>query len=385
MFQRPKDRGRGLIGLGTDPAHCGTALTRRAALVKFGSLVGGAAAAAAPLSDLDLQPGLRNQSRKSGIKFGIAGPAPDSQPEARLLGVTAAEANIFAPEWALKWMHTEPQPNGFDFSDADSLANFARRHDMLMHGHTLVWYAALPRWVTELTLARAAEAALERHIATLVQRYRRQIWAWDVVNEPVDPADGLPDGHRKSIWYRLLGPTYLDLAFRLARQADPAVALGLNEYGIEYVENASQAKRAAFLTLLRKLRERNVPVDRVGLQSHLDAHRTLDRKGLTDFLRAVRALGCELMVTELDVNDVKIPGDIRARDLAVSRHADEYLDIIHGVARPLSITTWGLTDRHSWLRQYNKRADRQPLRPLAFDADLNRKPLWATLARYLSA
>jgi len=366
------------------PAHGGAALTRRAALLGLGSLAVGPAAAAPP-SDLDLQPALRSQAAKSGVKFGIAGPAPNSQPEARLLTLAAAEADIFAPEWALKWFFTEPRPNAFDFADSDSLADFARRRDMRMHGHTLVWYAALPAWVTELSLARDAEAALERHISTLVARYRPQIWAWDVVNEPIEPKDGLPDGHRDSIWYRLLGDNYLDLAFRLARRADPAVALSLNEYGIEYDDEASRAKRAALLTLLRKLRERNAPIDRIGLQSHLDADRNLDRKGLTEFLRAARALGYEWMVTELDVNDVRIPGDIGARDLAVARHADEYLDIVHAVARPLSITTWGLTDRLSWLRKYNKRADGQPLRPLPFDADLDRKPLWATLAHYLSS
>jgi endo-1,4-beta-xylanase len=368
----------------TGAGHSSAALTRRAALVGLGSLAVGAVSAA-PLSDLDLQPGLRTQAKKSGIKFGIAGPAPNAQPDAQLLAIAAAEADIFAPEGALKWFDTEPKPNSFDFSGADSLAEFARRHDMAIHGHTLVWYAALPKWVTDLARPRDAEAALERHIAMLVSRYRGQIWAWDVVNEPVELADNLPNGHRKSIWYRLLGDSYLDLAFRLARQADPAVPLCLNEYGIEYADDGSRAKRRALLALLRQLRERGVPVDRLGLQSHLDAHRSFDRAGLTEFLKAVHALGCELMVTELDVNDVRIAGDIRTRDLAVARHADEYLDIVHAVTRPKSITTWGLSDRHTWMSQYYKRTDGRPLRPLPLDTDLNRKPLWATLARYLSA
>ena len=52
------------------------------------------------------------------------------------------------------------------------------------------------------------------------------------------------------------------------------------------------------------------------------------------------------------------------------------------VARPLSLATWGLSDRYTWLRQYKKRADSQPLRPLPLDADFNRKPMWSMLDKY---
>jgi endo-1,4-beta-xylanase len=89
------------------------------------------------------------------------------------------------------------------------------------------------------------------------------------------------------------------------------------------------------------------------------------------------------MITELDVNDVEIPGDEAARDAAVARHAAEYLDIVFSVARPRSISTWGLSDRATWMRQYFKRADGKPLRPLPLDRNLDRKPLWSVLAKYL--
>ena len=75
----------------------------------------------------------------------------------------------------------------------------------------------------------------------------------------------------------------------------------------------------------------------------------------------------------------------KATASAVARHLGEYLDILFSVARPLSITTWGLSDRYTWLRQYNKRADGSPLRPLPLDANFNRKSMWALLARYMAA
>ena len=121
------------------------------------------------------------------------------------------------------------------------------------------------------------------------------------------------------------------------------------------------------------------------MQSHLEGHQTLDHRELTAFLRSVVKLGYRLLITEMDVNDVKIRGTGPERDLAVARHAAEYLDIVFSVTRPISIATWGLSDRYTWLRQYYKRWDGAPLRPLPLDTDLNRKPLWASLAKCLAA
>jgi endo-1,4-beta-xylanase len=218
-----------------------------------------------------------------------------------------------------------------------------------------------------------------------VTRYRGKIWAWDVVNEPLEPKDGLENGYRNSFWLRLLGIDYVDLAFRLARAADPVTPLCLNEYGFEYTTPISKRRRQDILALLRKLRDRNTPIDCFGLQSHLDGHQVFDRKELTDFLRGVVDLGYRLLITELDVNDVQIRGNETERDAAVERHVAEYLDIVFSVARPISISTWGLSDRYTWLRQYYNRTDGRPLRPLPLDSNLNRKRMWSTLAAHLSA
>ncbi len=360
--------------------------TRRRAVLGLASAAIAAAARPMPAQAdfaLELAPPLRSRSRTSGIKFGCSGAAPIVQTDAILQEKIATEANIFIPEGHLKWEFTEPRPNEFNFEGPDSIVDFAARHDMIMHGHTLVWYAAIPDWVPRIPTATEARRALERHIGTLVSRYRGKIWAWDVVNEPIEPKDGLDDGYRNSIWYRLLGIDHVDLAFRLARAADPATPLCLNEYGFEYATATSQNRRRDILALLRKLRDRNTPIDCFGLQSHLDGHRTFDRMELTAFLRSVVGLGYRLMITELDVNDVEIRGNEAERDTAVARHVTEYLDIVFSVARPASISTWGLSDRATWLPQYFKRADGKPLRPLPLDRNLDRKPMWSALAQYI--
>ena len=383
-FQRLDISLRHGVTRGTQPI-----LTRRSAMLGLASFgIGSPAFIARPVAaagvDLALAPPLRSHSPTSGIKYGCAGASPSVQKDHILLEKFAIEANIFAPEGALKWDMTEPQPGVFDFSQGDSIAAFAARHGMSVHGHTLVWYAAIPQWVSQLATAHETTAALERHIATQVTRYRGRIWAWDVVNESIEPQDGLENGYRNSVWFRRLGIDYIDLAFRLARAADPTTPLCLSEYDIEYATPSSQRRRQALLSLLRKLRDQKTPVDCLALQSHLDAHQALDHVELTAFLRSVVGLGYRLLITELDVNDAEIPGTEAERDAAVARHVAEYLDIVFSVARPMSIATWGLSDRYTWLRLYYKRADGSSLRPLPLDAEFNRKPMWAALARYIA-
>ena len=139
---------------------------------------------------------------------------------------------------------------------------------MIMYGHTLVWHEAIPEWVTKISTAKDARIALERHIGTLVSRYHGKLWAWDVVNEPIEPNDGLDNGYRNSMWFRQLGIDYVDFAFRLARASDAKTPLSLNEYGFEYTTAESQQRRRHILALLQMLRTRNTPVDCFGLQSH---------------------------------------------------------------------------------------------------------------------
>ena len=69
------------------------------------------------------------------------------------------------------------------------------------------------------------------------------VHSWDVVNEPIEPKDGRPDGLRTAVFLETLGPGYLDLAYRTAREADPAARLVVNEYDIELDAPEQEARR----------------------------------------------------------------------------------------------------------------------------------------------
>ena len=120
--------------------------------------------------------------------------------------------------------------------------------------------------------------------------------------------------------------------------------------------------------MLRSLRDRDVPLHAVGLQSHLFADRAVDRDGLQALLAEIKALKLDVLVTELDVIDLTLPGKVSERDAKVAGIAERYLKAVADVVRPKAILTWGLSDRYTWVPIWFKRSDGMPNRPLPLDA-----------------
>ena len=136
------------------------------------------------------------------------------------------------------------------------------------------------------------------------------------------------------------------------------------------------------IELLRSLRDRDVPLHAVGLQAHLFASRALDRDGLQALLAEIAALKLDVLITELDVIDYDLPANVGERDAMVAGMAGRFLESVRDVIRPKAILTWGLSDRYTWVPIYFKRPDGMPNRPLPFDADLKRKPLFDVIEEF---
>ena len=294
----------------------------------------------------------------------------------------ARRCRLLVPEAALKWPVLRPTREAFDFTQADAVAAFARRHGLGLRGHTLAWYGGMPAWTEAITTRAEAERVLTGHIETVVSRYRGLIGSWDVVNEPMPENPSSPRDLRPFVWTRTLGADYIAIAFRAAAAADPAARLVLNEYDLEYVGARFAARRAGILAIARSLLDRGVPIHAIGLQAHLFAERALDRDGLQSFLREVRAMQLDVLVTELDVIDAGLPTDVSARDALVAGKAAAFLEAVAEVTPPSAILTWGITDRYTWVPIYFTRPDGTPNRPLPLDSDLRPKPLMTVLERF---
>jgi endo-1,4-beta-xylanase len=346
------------------------------------ALAPGAGAALDGWPELDGPP-LGVRAAAKGLAFGTAVQQNQLASDPDFAETVRREATMVTPEFELKWATVRPSPSEERFDAPDALVAWCQRHRLALRGHTLVWHEALPAWVPRFPDAAAARALLTGHIAKVVGRYAGRITAWDVVNEAIEPKHGRADGLRVSVWQGALGPGFIDHAFRAAAAADPAAALWYNEYGLDCDTPEDAARRRATLALLEGLRARRVPCHGLGVQGHLAAGKPFNASRFNGFLDAVAALGFKIMITELDVSDHALGPDAARRDAAVAALTADYLAVACAHPAVIGVATWGLSDRHSWLNSApeHRRPDGLAQRALPLDAALQRKPMWAAIAR----
>ena len=284
-------------------------------------------------------------------------------------GYTRTVGRLFdavTPENELKWDVVHPRRDRYDFAPADAVVERALADGQRPRGHPLVWHSQNPTWLNEGRFSRREMiGVLRRHIRTVAGRYRGRIRTWDVVNEPLADDGSLRD----TLWLRGIGPDYIALAFRFAREADPGARLVLNDYGNE----AASPKAAGTRRLVRRLKREGVPIDAVGVQAHVDASPI---RGFVATLRGYAALGVDVELTEVDV---RLPDD---GSVSLGQQAEAYERIVAGclrVPRCTAITFWGLDDRDSWIPGAFPGFGRATL----FDGELRPKPAFAAVRRAL--
>ncbi|KQP06672.1 hypothetical protein ASF28_16645 [Methylobacterium sp. Leaf99] len=329
--------------------------------------------------------GLNAAAARKGVAYGSAVNITPLRQNPAYGRALARECGVLVPENAMKLAYAWRAPGPIDFSFADETAAFAASNGQRLRGHTLVWHEGIPAWARE-RIARDAEGFLRDWIGAMAGRYRGRIEAWDVVNEICGPDNGRADGLRASPWLAALGPRYVDLAFTLLHEADPAAAGVWNENDLELDADWIAPRRAMVLRTLEGMVRRGVPVRRLGLQGHLYAKHPLDQDTLRRFLRDVAGLGFAIEVTEFDVNDKDFLADLPSRDRAVSDLARRFLDVVLDEPATLNVLTWDITNANSWLNTnpQRRRADGSIQRALPLDESFARTPLWRAMHRAFS-
>jgi endo-1,4-beta-xylanase len=275
----------------------------------------------------------------AGLELGFAlDPVRLDEPDYR--AVAEREFDLVVAENAMKWNATEPEQGQFTFTAGDLVAEFAAQQGAALHGHTLLWHQALPDWVRDLAEAGdavALSAAMDAHIAGVVGHYAGRVESWDVVNEAFDD-----DGTRRDTPFQaVLGDGYVAEAFRAAHAADPDALLCYNDYGIEGIGPKSDA----VLAMVEDLLAQGVSIGCVGFQGHLVVGAVPD--DLAENLQRFVDAGVQVRISELDVR-VPVP----ASDDDLARQAADYRAVVEAclaVEGCTGVTTWGLTDRYSWV------------------------------------
>jgi len=323
---------------------------------------------------------LRGLAAARGIAFGCATSTYELNSEG-FVAALSREAAIIVPEYEMKRGVVEPVQGQYAFGGCDTLLRFARTHGMSLRGHPLMWHKRNPAWLEDALASSRNDALCTGYIAAVIRHFDGQVKSWDVVNEAIAPGDGRPDGLRNTPWLKAFGPSYIDISYHAARNADPRAMLVYNDWGCEAGAPWNDRFRAATLEFLHAALGRGVPIDALGLQGHFRAFGTpVDQKKLAAFLDDVKALGLRILVTEHDVDDSGGPSDFASRDKAVADTSRRFLDVMLDNDATIAVLTWGLSDRFLQSDDWRARLAGNVPRMLPLDSDLRKTAMWGAMA-----
>lgn len=250
------------------------------------------------------------------------------------------------------------------FDAVDDTLKWCYENGVQMRGHTLVWHTQTPDWffregfksdgayVDYDTMAARLDSYIKQVMTYCQNKYPGVIYAWDVVNEAVDPDSADPksyfgvrtkhEGTKDNPWYVTLGEDYVELAFTSARKyADDDVKLFYNDYN-----TFQSVKRDNIYKLCKKLADKGL-IDGIGMQGYWG----INWPNLSDVETAINkfaTLGLEIHITELSVS----VDDLSAQNLKTQ--ATKYEQIFKmllrcdtaggGKANITSVTLFGLQD-----------------------------------------
>jgi endo-1,4-beta-xylanase len=338
-------------------------------------IAGLAASAAAPAA----------RAQAPRMRFGAAAMKEDFVADSRYRDALVKHCDVIVPMNDLKWEALRPTRDRFAFEDADRILDFARANGKSTRGHTLCWYNGMPAWTKGIATRQEAERELVQHIEKVVGRYAGRIPSWDVANEAIAHDPEKQGVWRDTLWQRLLGPEHIDIAFRAAAAADPRCELVYNDYDLETTDPREERRRQEAIAIVRRLQDKKIPIDAIGLQAHLYAEKTIDSDGIARFVRTLKAMNVRVLVTELDVIDWKMPSDAAARDRHAAQHVERFLSALSSEGPIDTLISWGITDRYSWVHDTFKRRDWAKARPLPLDADYRPKPMMDVIERFRRA
>ena len=318
-------------------------------------------------------------------------------------GLLLQHFNSLTAENEMKYEPTEPEEGKFSFDRADAVVAMAREMGVKIRAHAPVWHNQTSAWMyLDGDRPAAPELIYERidaHSKAMCERYGRDVYAWDVVNEAT--RDDVPDPeknpgespvYRNSEYYKLCGAGFIEAAFRSMDKYAPDAQLFYNDYS-----ECVPEKRNRIVSLIRSLQEKGCRVDGIGMQQHHFAAPDYDE--IKRSIEIYADLGLRIHVTELDVSMMATmnqgarrlkPGDpgfdeyiresLKATPEKLTRIDEIYVrlfEIYRGYADVIDcVTTWGIADDYTWLDFFGMKPGMPVIKqhPLLFDEQGQPKP-----------
>lgn len=343
--------------------------------------------------------GLSKAKVQQGLKHQVAYITMENEfkPDLMFNGKTPSAYKDFIAEDGNTYKVPDNMP---DFTRVDDILSIAKKNDLKLRGHVLVWHSQTPEWFfkenyvasSDFVTPEEMNARMEWYIKTILLHVNewekannndeRIIKIWDVVNEACsDTASELNWLRTDSNWYKIYkNETYIVNAFRYATKYAPAeVELVYNDYNsYAGADSKRNGKTSAILRIVDAIQ--NTPdarIDAVGMQAHVKINYPAVT-GYGSFETAVQRFiekGVNIQITEMDIAN----GNTTYEPEELKQKYKEYFTMFinnrktstkNGIE---SVTLWGVTDETSWLNflaQYKG----NPQHPLLFYGDYLCKP-----------
>lgn len=283
--------------------------------------------------------------------------------------VLTTHFNQITAEYEMKMSSVWESESSYNWDNADDLTEFAAQNDLDVHGHVLVWYNAFPSWFQTADYdSTSFENLIEDYITTTVTRYKDDVISWDVTNEIFSDDGTLREDDY--VYTMFNDPiAFYGRCFQYARDADADAKLFYNDYSISINDN----KREAVISMVERFQKEGYPIDGLGDQFHymLTTSETSIEEGLTEMAET----GLLIHISELDIRVNTSQSDSYVFNTSQKEEqSDKYQVIVEMYedipdAQKFGITTWGVTDKYTWLTNYWSDLEY----PLLFDSSYNPK------------
>ena len=334
-------------------------------------------------------PGGLKDAYKDYFKIGVAVNQRNIQ-NPKEIELILKEYNSITAENDMKPGEIHPAEGVWNWEKADAIAEFCRKNNLPLRGHTLVWHSQFANWMFvdkkgEPVTKEVFYARLEDHIKTVIERYKDIVYCWDVVNEAM--ADGpdrptfnretrkmeAPNPYRQSRLYELCGDEFIAKAFEFAaKYAGSDCLLFYNDYNA-----ADPAKRDRIFNMVKKMKEEyGVRVDGIGMQGHYNVFGPTP-EDIDAAVSKYKTLVKHIHFTEIDIRANEEMGGglqfsrqgVEIKPYVKSLHTAQYNSLFKILRKHKDVigcaTFWNVSDKDSWVGTANY--------PLLFDQDLKKK------------
>lgn len=297
-----------------------------------------------------------------------------------------------------------------NYTMADNIAKFAQENGIGVRGHVLVWDAYMPSWffregytndgafVSSDNMKKRLQYYIEEVVAHFETNFPGVVYCWDVVNEAV--ADGKNEaaagdermirtkrGGTSNLFYDVIGPDYVELSFKYAREAvnktNPAIKLFYNDYNTFY-----SPKKEAIGKLLQSINKNEKLCDGLGMQGYVGGYGQqngcMNPNDIQLFGNAIKFysdMGLEVQVTELALRNYEVEKAAEHENF----YADFFQMLVDANKNKQALTCvaiWGICDNPNMPKNDYSYKMNGPYCGL-FNLDCTRKPEYFRVAKVL--